>query len=89
MFQFLFGVAFGAAGYWAWQSFGRDLMGMGGDQDTTYGGFNSGTPGAGGTSSFGTNSPSAGITSGSSSSSTPSTTSPSSTTSGGNPPATT
>jgi hypothetical protein len=24
MFQFLFGVAFGAAGYWAWQSFGRE-----------------------------------------------------------------
>jgi hypothetical protein len=43
MFQFLMGVAFGAAGYWAWQSFGRDLLGMGGDQDTTYGGFSSGT----------------------------------------------
>lgn len=42
MFQFLFGVAFGAAGYWAWQSFGRDLLGMGSDQDTTYGGFSSG-----------------------------------------------
>ena len=43
MFQFLMGVAFGAAGYWAWQSFGRDLLGMGGDQDTSYGGFNSGS----------------------------------------------
>ncbi len=43
MFQFLMGVAFGAAGYWAWQSFGRDLLGMSGDQDTTYGGFSSGT----------------------------------------------
>ena len=42
MFQFLFGVAFGAAGYWAWQSFGRDLLGMGGDQgESTYGGFSS------------------------------------------------
>jgi len=45
MFRFLFGVAFGAAGYWAWQSFGRDLLGMGGDQETTYGGFSSSTPG--------------------------------------------
>ena len=43
MFKFLMGVAFGAAGYWAWQSFGRDLLGMGGDQDTSYGGFNSGS----------------------------------------------
>jgi len=40
MFRFLIGVAFGAAGYWAWQSFGRDLLGMGSDQETTYGGFN-------------------------------------------------
>ena len=55
MFRFLMGVAFGAAGYWAWQSFGRDLLGLGNDQDTTYGGFNSGTTGTttygGGTSS--------------------------------------
>jgi hypothetical protein len=44
MFQFLFGVAMGAAGYWAWQSFGRDLLGMGGDQgESTYGGFSSST----------------------------------------------
>ncbi len=43
MFQFLMGVAFGAAGYWAWQSFGRDLLGMSGDQETTYGGFSSGS----------------------------------------------
>jgi len=49
MFQFLMGVAFGAAGYWAWQSFGRDLLGMGGDQETTYGGFSSGSA----TTSFG------------------------------------
>lgn len=42
MLQFLLGVAFGAGGYWAWQSFGRDLLGMSGDQETTYGGFNSG-----------------------------------------------
>lgn len=41
MFQFLFGVAIGAAGYWAWQSFGRDLMGMGDQGETTYGGFSS------------------------------------------------
>jgi hypothetical protein len=45
MFKFLLGVAFGAAGYWAWQSFGRDLLGMGSDQDS-YGGYS-------GTSSFG------------------------------------
>jgi len=49
MFQFLFGVAFGAAGYWAWQSFGRDLVGMGSDQETTYGGFSGGST----SSSFG------------------------------------
>jgi hypothetical protein len=78
MFKFLFGVAFGAAGYWAWQSFGRDLMGMGGDQDTTYGGFNSGTSGAGSLSSYGA--------SGSSMASPSGTTSG---TSGGNPPPTT
>jgi hypothetical protein len=56
MFKFLLGVAFGAAAYWAWQSFGRDLLGMGGDQDTAYGSFSS-TPG---TSSFssGTSAPS-------------------------------
>jgi hypothetical protein len=41
MFKFLFGVAFGAAGYWAWQSFGRDLLGMGDQGETTYGGFSS------------------------------------------------
>jgi hypothetical protein len=52
MFQFLMGVAFGAAGYWAWQSFGRDLLGMSGDQDTTYGGFSSGTS----TTSYGSSS---------------------------------
>jgi hypothetical protein len=60
MFQFLMGVAFGAAGYWAWQSFGRDLVGMGSDQETTYGGFSGGSTsstfgsgGAGGSSSSG------------------------------------
>jgi hypothetical protein len=52
MFRFLMGVAFGAAGYWAWQSFGRDLLGLGSDQDTTYGGFNSSTSyGSGGSGS--------------------------------------
>ena len=52
MFQFLFGVAFGAVAYWAWQSFGRDLLGMGSDQgETSYGGFSSAS---GGTSSFNT-----------------------------------
>jgi hypothetical protein len=66
MFQFLFGVAFGAAGYWAWQSFGRDLLGMGGDQDTTYGGFNSSSSST--PSTFG--STSGGSTSGSTTSST-------------------
>ena len=51
MFKFLFGVAFGAAGYWAWQSFGRDLLGMGGDQESTYGGF-SASPSTSSGSSF-------------------------------------
>ena len=51
MLQFLFGVAFGAVAYWAWQSFGRDLLGMGGDQgETSYGGFSNPS---GSTSSFG------------------------------------
>ena len=63
MFQFLIGVAFGAAGYWAWQSFGRDLVGMGSDQETTYGGFSGGST----SSSFG----STGTTSGGSTSSHP------------------
>jgi hypothetical protein len=67
MFQFIMGVAFGAAGYWAWQSFGRDLLGMGGDQDTTYGGFNSGSSGSAGMGSFGSSgSTGSGSTSGSS-----------------------
>ena len=47
MFRFLMGVAFGAAGYWAWQSFGRDLLGMGGDQETSYGGFSGSSAGTG------------------------------------------
>lgn len=50
MFKFLLGVAFGAAGYWAWQSFGRDLLGMGDQGEATYGGFSSPTT----TSSFST-----------------------------------
>lgn len=59
MFKFLLGVAFGAGGYWAWQSFGRDLLGLGSDQDTSYGGYNSGvntsfSSGTSGASSFGT-----------------------------------
>jgi hypothetical protein len=63
MFKFLLGVAFGAGGYWAWQSFGRDLLGLGGDQDT-YGGYS-------GSSSFGSSATSgsfgsSGATSGSS-----------------------
>lgn len=61
MFQFLMGVAFGAAGYWAWQSFGRDLVGMGSDQETTYGGFSGGST----ASSFGSPSTGSGSTSGS------------------------
>jgi hypothetical protein len=61
MFQFLLGVAFGAAGYWAWQSFGRDLLGMGSDQETTYGGFSGGAT----STSFG--SPSTGSNGGSTS----------------------
>ena len=50
MFKFLLGVAFGAAGYWAWESFGRDLLGMGDQGETTYGGFS--TPSTS-TSTFG------------------------------------
>ena len=62
MFRFLIGVAFGAAGYWSWQSFGRDLLGLGTDQDTSYGGFNSTTSssfssGTTGSSSFGSTGP--------------------------------
>ena len=64
MFRFLMGVAFGAAGYWAWQSFGRDLLGLGNDQDTSYGGFNSGSSGStaygGGTISSGSTGSSSG-----------------------------
>ena len=41
MFKFLLGVAFGAAAYWAWESFGRDLLGMGDQGETSYGGFSS------------------------------------------------
>jgi hypothetical protein len=58
MFKFLFGVAFGAAGYWAWQSFGRDLLGMGSDQETTYGGFSGGST----SNSFGSTGTSSGST---------------------------
>jgi hypothetical protein len=73
MFRFLMGVAFGAAGYWAWQSFGRDLLGLGNDQDTTYGGFSS-------SSSY--NSGTSGSTTYSSPSTTGSSTSPTPTSSG-------
>ena len=71
MFQFLVGVAVGAAGYWAWQSFGRDLLGMGGDQgESTYGGFSSSSGGtsfgssstAGGSMGSGTGTSSGGTT---------------------------
>src|ERR671933_615882 len=58
MFRFLIGVAFGAAGYWAWQSFGRDLLGMGSDQEATYGGFSASQPASGASSSSGFSSPS-------------------------------
>ena len=56
MFRFLMGVAFGAAGYWAWQSFGRDLLGMGGDQETSYSTFSSPTSTPSMTSDFGSTS---------------------------------
>jgi hypothetical protein len=66
MLQFLFGLAIGAGGYWAWQSFGRDLLGMGGDQGVSYGGVTSGsygdstgtTYGGGTTTTGGTHGPS-------------------------------
>ena len=43
MFGFLFGVAAGAAGFWAYQSFGKDLLGLGGDDTSSmsYGGSSS------------------------------------------------
>jgi hypothetical protein len=75
MIRFLMGVAFGAAGYWAWQSFGRDLLGMGGDQDTTYGGFSGGTTGT----SFGSSNSSPSTSFGSTGSTPSSTPAPSST----------
>ncbi len=79
MFKFLMGVAFGAAGYWAWQSFGRDLLGMSGDQDTTYGGFSGGSSNSSfGSSDSGSSSYTPGTSSGSS---TPSNSSGSSTSS--------
>jgi hypothetical protein len=71
MFQFLFGVAFGAAGYWAWQSFGRDLLGMGGDQgESTYGGFSSSPSTYSSTSGTGSTGTPSSTTGGSSSSTT-------------------
>jgi hypothetical protein len=71
MFKFLLGVAFGAAGYWAWQSFGRDLLGMGSDQDT-YGSYGSNTNFSSGASTYGSStSPAPSSTSGSTSSETP------------------
>ena len=76
MFRFLMGVAFGAAGYWAWQSFGRDLLGLGSDQDTTYGGFNSGSSygtGSSGSTAYGGGTISSGSTSSGSASPTGST----------------
>jgi hypothetical protein len=59
MFKFLVGVAFGAAGYWAWQSFGRDLLGLGSDQDT-YSTYSSNTSFGGANTGYGssTSSPS-------------------------------
>jgi hypothetical protein len=83
MFKFLMGVAFGAAGYWAWQSFGRDLLGMGGDQETSYGGFNSSPSGTGSFSSPASSTP---ASTGSSSTTTPpSTSTPAPTTTGSTP----
>lgn len=73
MFRFLMGVAFGAAGYWAWQSFGRDLLGLGNDQDTSYGGFNS--SGSSGSTAYGGGTISSGSTGSSSGTPTSSTTS--------------
>jgi hypothetical protein len=84
MFQFLMGVAFGAAGYWAWQSFGRDLLGMGGDQETIYGGFSSGTSGT--SSNFGSGSGSTGTAIGANNSSAVGSATDPSTASGGSTP---
>ena len=57
MFRFLLGLALGAGGFWAWQSFGRDLFGMGGDQSSSYS-YGSGTTGSsyGSTPSYGSRS---------------------------------
>ncbi len=60
MFRFLFGVLVGAAGYWAWQSFGRDLVGIGADQGAMsysgYGGSNNTASTASGASYSGSSS---------------------------------
>ncbi len=39
MFKFLLGVAIGAGGLWAWNAFGRDLLGMGPIDQGTYGSY--------------------------------------------------
>ncbi|MBV9359531.1 MAG: hypothetical protein JO023_28815, partial [Chloroflexi bacterium] len=39
MFKFLLGVALGAGGLWAWNAFGRDLLGMGPIDQGTYGSY--------------------------------------------------
>jgi hypothetical protein len=54
MFKFLVGVAFGAAGYWAWQSFGRDLLGLGSDQDAYSTSYSSNTSFGGSNTGYGT-----------------------------------
>lgn len=61
MFKFLLGAALGAGGLWAWQSFGRDLFGMGSNDQGSYGSY-SDTPsdttyGSSSTTPSGTSSP--------------------------------
>jgi len=39
MFKFVLGALIGAGGLWAWQSFGRDLLGMGSNDQSSYGSY--------------------------------------------------
>ncbi len=54
MFKILFGAALGAVGYWGWQSFGRDMLGMGSSaDDSNMGGSTPYTAASNSASSFG------------------------------------
>ena len=46
MFKFVLGALIGAGGLWAWQSFGRDLLGMGSNDQSSYGSYSDGPTGS-------------------------------------------